>query len=111
MTIIWFVWSGFGFVVPIVFVLAMVVWQLLIDLILGHGYYVLHGWPKFTAVVFTAILLWFLGRWLNRPSGKILIEKDTGREFQQKPYHSFFMIPVQYWAFLVIAFGLYMAFK
>lgn len=103
------IWSGFGFVVPVVAIAAMVVAQMLVDGALGENYYTTHAWPKMAACTFTAAVLLVFGLWINKPTGQVLVDKQTGAETQVRPSHSFFFIPVQYWSAIVFAFGIYMA--
>lgn len=103
------IWSGFGFLVPIVVIAAMVVTQLLINGAMGANYYTTQEWPKFVGCTFAALDLLLVGLWMNKPTGQVLVHKVTGVETQVRRHHSFFFIPVQYWSAIVLAFGIYMA--
>lgn len=46
-----------------------------------------------------------MGAYLNRKQGKVMIEKETGREVILKPDHSFFFIRMEYWGPLLLALG------
>ena len=93
--------------VPVVALAAMVVAQFVVDTALGENYYTTHEWPKLAACAFTAAVLLFFGLWMNKPTGQVLVDKNTGAEIHVRPNHSFFFIPVQYWSAIVLAFGIY----
>lgn len=104
------IWSGFGIVVPLIGLLCLVLSQIATDAILGEGYFGGSTWAKLLAFAITALALWFCGRWMNKPTGEVFINKETGEEFQKIPNHSLFFIPVQYWAFVIIALGGFFAY-
>ncbi len=64
---------------------------------------------KATAVGFLAgaVVVWFVGRWLNRDSVDTPYDPQTGRankEMISKP-HSMFLMPMEYWAILWVILG------
>ena len=100
------IWSRLGFLVGLVLLLLIVGTNALADLIWGAGYSNDHTWPAAVAFILTGVISWFLGKFLNKPSGRVMIDKETGEEVTIKDSaHSFFFIPVQFWGpiFVVIA--------
>ena len=57
----------------------------------------------------SSIVIWFVGNKLNAETkNRIMIDKQTGKEFVIKPDHSMFFIKMQYWAFIIGGLGLVM---
>jgi len=61
--------------------------------------------------IVAAGLCWWLGTKLNDPSGdRVLVDKNSGKEVRIKSRHSLMFLPVQYWAFIIFAVFLVLAF-
>ncbi|MBL0388596.1 hypothetical protein JJB07_18485 [Tumebacillus sp. ITR2] len=93
------IWSGFGFLVPLLpFGLALLT-NLLVDSILGPHYFDEHAWPLAFALWVAAGLLWTIGKYLDKKHpGRVLIDPETGQQFHFKRNHSFFWLKLQIWA-------------
>lgn len=101
--------KGYGVLVPVlVFVGALSV-QLMVDSFFGNGYYTREAWPKLLFGFGVGILLWFVGNSLNNGRERVEIDRKTGEEKVTVPNHSFLFIPMQYWSFIVMVFGLVLA--
>ena len=101
------IWSGLGFVVPGIAFVCFLVTQLAMTAIFQDGrYYTEHGWPKLLAFWIAAVLVGIIGRSLSRKQTKIYIDKATGEEIVMRPNHSFFFIPILYWAPLLAILGI-----
>jgi hypothetical protein len=57
----------------------------------------------------TAVVLWPLGRLMNKTETRLLIDQQTGQpvEMQVGGGNTLFFIPLEYWSFIWPAFGLY----
>jgi len=96
-----FVSRGHGYLVLVFYVGALVLTQLIIDLILGKGFYTAHAWPKYLGIGLGALLCWVVGRWLNSGSAKRLMDLETGEEVVlPAPSHDFFYIKIEYWGLI-----------
>ena len=69
-------------------------------------YYQAHGWPKLVAFAVAAVIVGIVGRWLNRRQGKVLIDPETGREVVVGRGNTFFFIPMEYWAPILLVLGI-----
>ena len=94
------VWRGFGWLVPIVVLGSFSLIDIAVNSIYGEGFYALNEWPKITAVIVNSLLLAMLGYWLNFKSKQVYIDPETGEE-HKSPSHTFFFIPVEFWAVIV----------
>jgi hypothetical protein len=100
------IWSGLGFLVPaITFLLLLIAEYVTESLFRDESYYQAHGWPKLLAFFLAGAVIWPLGVYLNRKQGKVMIEKETGKEVF-KPDHSFFFIRIDYWGPILFALGI-----
>jgi hypothetical protein len=109
------VWSGWGILV-IVFVVAAFLGDVsLVSLVAGA---MGHGAPEappliarlvgFLPWVGAAAAAWFMGRKVNTKTEKVLIDPETNEPVMLRTGggHSLFFIPMQYWAFILLAVGL-----
>ena len=100
------IWSGLGFLVAVVtFLLLLAAEYVTESLFRDESYYQAHGWPKLLAFFLAGAVVWPLGMYLNRRQGKVMIEKETGKEVLIKPDHSFFFIRMEYWGPILFALG------
>ena len=97
------VWRGFGWLVPVVVIAALILSQLSVDAVYGDGFYTANAWPKQAAFVLAAVLIGLLGFFLNYTKRQILIDEESGEELGKAPAHSLFFIPIEYWAIIVLA--------
>jgi ATP/ADP translocase len=100
------IWSGLGFLVgAITFLLLLIAEYVTESLSRDESYYQVHGWPKLLAFFLAGAVIWPLGVYLNRKSGKVMIEKETGKEVL-KPKHTFFFIRMEYWGPILFGLGI-----
>ncbi len=95
-------WSGWGFLVPVLWIGFFVFTQAGLNAIVGPYTYESAEWPKLLAGILSAVTIWFVGRYFNGKPGRTLIDKKTGHEFVVKPRNTFFFIPMEYWAIAVV---------
>jgi hypothetical protein len=104
------IWSGWGIAVPVI----TFAFLLLLDWATGAyfedtSYYAENGWPKFVAVALAALVVWFLGRYLNADKGRVLVDPATQETVVLKRTHTFFWLRIEYWAPLLIVLGIVFA--
>jgi uncharacterized membrane protein len=76
-------------------------------------YFEEHRWPRVVASLATAVILWLIGRWLNRPqpgeeiqvlgSESSIHDEQLARILRSR--HSLFCIPVECWGLIIGFFG------
>src|SRR5262245_24718472 len=99
------IWSGLGFLVFVIAFTCSLAMALFTKVLFGDGYYTTHSWPLAVALAVAGILTWLLGNKLNRRQGKVMIEKETGREILLRPNHSLYFVRMHYWGPILIALG------
>ena len=105
------IWSGFGFLSPLIAFGCLVLAQVVTASATGNAdAYGENRWVAFLASCIAGALCWGIGRWLDRKQSKVVIEKETGRETVLKPSHTFFFIPLRIYAFIWPIIGLFMLF-
>lgn len=93
------IWSGLGFLVAVItFGCALGTEALVEAWFQDDHYYQSHGWPKFVAFVVAAVIVGVVGWTLKRRQGKVLIDPETGDEVIVGVDNTFFFIPMEYWA-------------
>ena len=100
------IWQGAGFIVAVVTVLSLVLTEFSVEaLFKDETYYQRHGWPKLMALLIAGFIVLLIGKYLNKKEGKVLIEKETGKEVVLKAAHSLFFINVEYWSYILFTLG------
>lgn len=100
------IWSGLGFLVAVVTFGCLLATEILVEASFHDDqYYQAHGWPKLVAFVVAAAIVGVVGRRLSRRQGKVLIDPETGSEVIVGRNHTFFFIPVEYWAPILLVLG------
>lgn len=101
------IWRGLGILVPIIAVVITLLASLQVNLITGNpDYSKWHYWPKAVGAVAAAVLIWFVGKYLNSRPGKVVIDKNTGREMILRKTHDLFFVKFEYWSFVLVAFAI-----
>lgn len=57
----------------------------------------------------TGFLVRYVGVTLDKKEGKVVVDKETGKEFVLKSHHNFFFIRLEYWAWILFAAGIVLA--
>jgi hypothetical protein len=101
------IWKGAGFIVAVVAFLMLLLTEYSVEaLFADEKYYQAHGWPKLVGLFIAGCIVLLVGKYLNKKEGKVLIEKDTGKEVVVKSEHSLFFIKVEYWGYILFALGI-----
>ena len=96
MVFILIVWRGLGFLVPIIgFACALLTERAANAIARDDTFYTKQGWPILLAMAIAAAIIWPLGRALNR---------------YDRNAHSFFVLPMEFWALACLAVGVVAAF-
>jgi len=104
------VWQGLGILVPFVVIVTMAAVQGLADLVMGGGFYSHHAATQVTAALLAAVLVTALGLYLRGKGGRVVIDKETGREIVLRRRHTLFFIPIEYWGLVVLVLGAFVTF-
>lgn len=102
-----FFWQGLGFLALAIPFVILLLTNYVLDAIFGHGFYSSQNYSPLIAMTISAVIIWFVGRKLNtdKPE-RILIDQATGEKVILKKKHTFFFVPLQWWALIYIIFGL-----
>lgn len=104
------VWSGWGILaalIPIGFVIGT---GLFADATLANADGPVGRSLMTLALLAAAAVVWILGRRFNG-GGRVVTDKETGREITLRRRHSLLFIPMQYWPILIAGGALYFAFS
>jgi hypothetical protein len=96
------VWQGWGILVAVLAGGAMALAQVAGDAALGPGGYARNStWLAPLALLVAAAVVWPLGRRLNGGQGRVMTDKETGREVVLRRSHSLFFIRMEHWALIM----------
>lgn len=100
------IWSGLGFLVAVITFGCLLATEALVEAwFQDDRYYQAHGWPKLVAFVVAAVIVGVVGQKLKRRPGKVLIDPETGSEVIVGRNNTFFFIPMEYWAPILLVLG------
>ena len=106
--IIWIIFRGFGFLVPIVTLGFLVLVEVATRFMIKEEfYYQAHGWPKLLGLCLAAATTYPLAKYYDSRPGRIVIDKSTGKEVVLKAKNSLLFIPMKYWPYLLLVAGAY----
>jgi hypothetical protein len=92
------IWQGLGFLVAVIIFGCSLIANLISNATVGKGYYDHHKWPFAVSLLVSAAICWSLGDYLRRRSDRIVIDKQTGKEFiLNQSRHALFFIPMHWW--------------
>jgi hypothetical protein len=75
------IWQGFGFLVAVIVFGCSLVANLIFNAKAGEGYYDHHKWPFAVSLLFSSAICWVLGDYLRGRPGRVVIDKQSGKEF------------------------------
>jgi hypothetical protein len=105
------IWTGWGVAVPVITFASLLLLDWATGVYFGDtSYYAENGWPKFVAFTLAALVIWFLGRYLNGGEGRVLIDPATQETVVLKRTHTFFWLRMEYWAPILVGMGVVFAF-
>jgi hypothetical protein len=103
------IWNGWGFLVVVIGFACLLVTQLAVNSAMQDDeYYQTTGWPKLVAFVVAAIIIWPIGRALNRKrQERELVDVNTGERvvLSSGGGNSLFFVPMEYWAAIFLVLG------
>jgi hypothetical protein len=98
------IWRGWGFLVAVFAFGASLVTELVTESMTGDDhFYQREAWPLALACVVAGIVTWFVGKKLQARGARVVIDKATGQELTIGDSHTFFFVPMHYWAVVLIA--------
>lgn len=100
--------TGSGPIVVVVFIGLTFGAQVLFREWTGDGRYFLHHKSAGLLIfAFAGIVVWFLGKFMNRKPLRVVEMDQEGRKLVNKPRHTIWFIPAEYWGpilFLLLTF-------
>ena len=104
--------SGAGLLIPIMCFISFWFTRDFFDytLSMGQGYFWVHSWTQMCATIVAAAACYGVGVYFNRHRHRTLIDKKTGEEVRDGSQHTFFFVPMHWWAFVVLIIGTYFSF-
>jgi hypothetical protein len=100
------IWHGLGPIIPMIVGAVFIAVVYTVDAITKNDSYCsIHYWPKVVALLISAAILWFIGRYIR--TKKFCVGKDTeGKKIYAIQRHSLYYLSFEHWAFLLIAFSI-----
>jgi len=65
-------------------------------------YWESHAWPLAAGFMTSAVVVWLLGRLLERRPGRLMQDLKTGQRVELRRPHDLFFIPVKYWGVILV---------
>ena len=106
------IWSGLGFLVVVIVFVSSLLAEVLTETITGNdNLYQQNPIPLIVSLLFSSILIYFLGKWLNTRKAKTYIDKETGEEILLKNNHGLFFIQMEYWGIIIFLIAIVLLIK
>lgn len=103
--LIW--WKGLGLLVPVIWAVLMFVAVVTRGFFHEKELFIINSIAKYIFMFLPAIIVWKLGKKLNRKKDEIVhVEEETGKEIKFGYQHSLFSIPFEFWAVAIIIFNI-----
>ncbi len=96
------IWSGLGALIPLAVLISAILVQLTVNSIFGAHFYSSSHWAISLALLLSALASWLIDLRVKSQKGKLVIDKQTGKEILLKKKHTFFFIPVKFWPYIFI---------
>jgi hypothetical protein len=98
------IWRGWGFLVAVFAFGASLAMELVTESMTGDDdFYQKEAWPLALAFVVAGVVTWFVGKRLNARAARSTIDEATGQKLTIGGSHTFFFVPMHYWAVVLIA--------
>ena len=92
------IWSGWGFLVAIIVIINTLLGKAIFGSITGDAtYFQNHSCPMAVMFIISGVMSWYLGKYINKPDGKVYIDAETGEKVMFNKKHSLFFIKMEYW--------------
>ena len=102
------VWTGRGFLVPIVAFLCALIANAMTEAFTGHHlYWQRNSWPLGAALLAAGAFAWFYGKHLRERGGRLLRDERTGQQVEVGGHHSLFFIRMEIWGPILGVFGIF----
>ncbi len=96
------IWRRMGWLVPVIVLISLVITTIAIRATLGDVDVSAH-WQNFATFLLASLTIGILGYHLNYRKRTVVINEETGEE-EKSPSHTFFFIPMQFWAIILPIF-------
>jgi hypothetical protein len=101
------IWKGAGVLVILISIVSCLLVNIITSAVFHqNNYFQAFIWPKVAALWIIGASCWFLGRYFNGKPGRTLIDRATGQEVYEKPYHHLMFIKMEYWGPIFFTIGL-----
>jgi hypothetical protein len=101
------IWRGAGGLIFIIGIVVCLFINVLTSKVFQEdNYFQAHLWPKLAALGVIGASCWFAGRYFNGHPPQTVIDETTGQEIDEKPYHHFMFIKLEYWGVIFVGIGL-----
>ena len=102
------IWSGFGFLVPVVAFLTLLVTEFSVEKITKNkNYYQENSWCILLGLVIAGAICFLISKYFDsKRVNKVYIDKETGDEIILKNKHTFIFVDIKYWPIVLPLLGL-----
>jgi len=108
---VFFIWQGSGILVIGIPLFISLVLNLITNMLFGSHFYESSGFMAPLALTISAVFVYLMGIEANdEKHHRTVIDKETREEIKLIEKHTFFLIPMQYWSFVLGALAIYLLF-
>jgi hypothetical protein len=96
------IWSGLGALIPLAMIISGILVNISVNSIFGAHFYSSSHWTISLVLLLSALASWMIDLRVKSQKGRLLIDKETGKQILLKKKHSFFFIPVRFWPYIFV---------
>lgn len=101
------VWSGFGFLIALIGIGALVGTEIIAEKITGiEHYYQANPWLILVGMLLAAAITFLANKTFLASQAKAVLDKETGQEIVLRKEHTLFFIPSKWWPVLFVGIGI-----
>lgn len=94
------IWQGRGGITALIIILSIVIVMALVNLTGWHG----PDWVTYFAMAIPAAAANAILAAYSPTGERVVIDKQTGREFTVSSRHTLFWIPIKYWTIIILVY-------
>lgn len=95
------IWKRLGFLVPIIVFVVPAFLSNLIKISFNNSNQLHHVWMFSLYLAISALIIWWIGRWLNTDAIKIVKDLKSEKEIIQDNPHTFFGLRMEWWGIIL----------
>lgn len=106
------IWHGWGILAALIPYFSILFTEIIVEKIFQDKfYYQNNSWPMYLGLIIGIVLVYLLSLYLSKEKGRVVVDKQTGKELILKNKHTLFFIDIKYWPYILLLLTIYLFVK